>query len=98
MTFHVVCLTWVFFRAESVGDALDILVGALRPTTGISLDASFFRWLPVLLVVEFLMWRTRITDRVLRAPLAYWVLVGLGLVFTLALGDFRGSDFVYFQF
>jgi D-alanyl-lipoteichoic acid acyltransferase DltB (MBOAT superfamily) len=98
LTFHIVCVTWVFFRAESVGDALDILVGVVRPATGLALDATFFRWLPVLLLVELLMWRTRVTDWILRAPLAYWILVGMGLLFTLALGDFRGSDFVYFQF
>ena len=25
MTFHVVCLAWVFFRAETLGDAFELL-------------------------------------------------------------------------
>ena len=29
LTFHVVCLAWIFFRADSLGTALDVLAGLL---------------------------------------------------------------------
>ena len=29
LTFHVVCLAWIFFRADSVGTAFDVLGGIL---------------------------------------------------------------------
>jgi D-alanyl-lipoteichoic acid acyltransferase DltB (MBOAT superfamily) len=32
LTFHVVCLGWIFFRADSVGTALDVLRGILSGT------------------------------------------------------------------
>lgn len=98
ITFHVVCVTWVFFRAASVADALEFFGGLGRPWTGAGFDVGFFRWLPLLLVVEWSMWRTTVTDRILRRDTLYWMLIGAAVVFTLALGDFGGNDFVYFQF
>ena len=61
LTFHLVCVTWIFFRAESLADAFDILFGMFRPASGASLEMGFFMWLPALLLVEALMWRTSIS-------------------------------------
>jgi D-alanyl-lipoteichoic acid acyltransferase DltB (MBOAT superfamily) len=98
-TFHLVCLTWVFFRAQSITDAFDILGSLVHPRgDGLTLDASFFVWLAPLLGVEGLMARTRFTRWLLGHPYFYWLAMLSGLLLLLLLGDFRGHDFVYFQF
>ena len=46
LTFHFVCFTWIFFRAESPGQAL----GVLRQLATLSADTSNLAW-PAVLVV-----------------------------------------------
>ncbi len=98
LTFHLVCITWIFFRADTVQDSFSILLGLFRGGWSTDLDLTAFRYVPGLLLIDGLMWRTRITAWLLARPVWYWVLVWLGVFITLAFGDFRGNDFVYFQF
>ena len=64
----------------------------------VSFDLGVFAMLPPFLIIEVMMWKTSVTSRLLRRPVAFWGAVLLGLISVLVLGNFRGGDFVYFQF
>ena len=98
VTFHLVCVTWIFFRAESFGDAVGILFGLLRRGPSPPLDLAMLGFVPLLLLVDLLMWKTNLTAWILRRRFAFWLAMWVGIVVTLVFGDFRGNDFVYFQF
>ena len=88
----------MFFRADSITGALDILFGLRHWSWTTTLEMSAFSFVPPLLAVELIMWRTRFTSWLLASRLGYWVALWLGILLVLAFGDFRGNDFVYFQF
>jgi alginate O-acetyltransferase complex protein AlgI len=56
LTFHLVCLAWVFFRAESIGDAWQILskIGSAIATGQLAGPLKPLQWIALLLVVEWL--------------------------------------------
>ena len=102
VTFHVVCLGWVFFRADSVGTALDIL-------QGIAADAGPAPLVTVLVLVTIVlaMASQLIPDRV--ATVAHRRVAALGsaaqivlLAGALTAIDVLGPDgvapFIYFRF
>lgn len=100
-TFVLVMLTWVFFRARSVGDAFTILrkITTLSPTEPVSSPLnSVEMWFCLLLIV--LLWvkeyfylyiPTRNTAR-------FYLLITLILVATYFFGVFTSNQFIYFQF
>ncbi len=104
VTFHLVCAGWVFFRAESIRDALHIFASLAGPLDPPFVDAAvFLHALPgalLLLAVQLVQERrgsVREQVTALPAPLRwagwYALLAGIAL-----LGVDGGSQFIYFQF
>jgi D-alanyl-lipoteichoic acid acyltransferase DltB (MBOAT superfamily) len=102
-TFHFVCLAWIFFRAQSFGDARDILTGLFTRwgdpsplvTTGVLLaivvgiaSQYFPARVPALVMARFS-----------RLPVvAQAVVLAAALMLTSAMGPEGVAPFIYFQF
>lgn len=108
VTFLLVCLAWVFFRARTVEDALYIL-GHMG--SGWSLSAwRALGLLPRNLLIMALAWlllelvqagqeRFRVRSWVRRQPtVVRWVLYYAVALILIALGVYNRSQFIYFQF
>jgi alginate O-acetyltransferase complex protein AlgI len=105
VTFHLVCLSWIFFRAETLDDALSIIAkiavdrGALN-LLDVNVLAHGLLGCAVLIVIQILQ-ETKGSVRALlnrRHRLVRWtawvaLLLGISL-----LGVEGGSQFIYFQF
>ena len=104
VTFHLACLSWVFFRADTLGDALGILGSLFGPWRAPFLDASSLSYglfgVFVLLAVDLVQERQighETWAASWPAPLrwARWY----ALLFVIVLiGVEEGSQFIYFQF
>jgi hypothetical protein len=102
-TFHLVCLGWIFFRAESIGRAFEILG---RLVTGWSLHAPLVN--PLLLFVIAAMLAAQYVPRVtmdavrvrfsLLRPALQAVAVALAMLVIDVLGPQGVAPFIYFQF
>ena len=101
-TFYLVVIGWVFFRATSFGNALDMLeqmhgIGALP---GAAAGSALVMALVVagLAFMHLLDWaRMRYSDALEAREWLMWPLLVLGFFMTLLVGD-PGHDFIYFQF
>jgi D-alanyl-lipoteichoic acid acyltransferase DltB (MBOAT superfamily) len=105
LTFNVVCLAWIFFRAESIASAFDYLTRMVDP--GNWLDASPLVTFGVLLAVfvgiagqyvpraftgRLMAWFSRLS------PVAMGVILGIALMFINTLGPRGVAPFIYFKF
>ncbi|HEX2028842.1 MAG TPA: MBOAT family protein [Nitriliruptorales bacterium] len=101
ITFHLVCLGWIFFRAESVGDALHILarltatgpVDAVTPAVLLLIAIGIgFQYVPkrVGARLELAAGRMR--------PAAVGAMLGVGLLVVDGFGPEGIAPFIYFQF
>lgn len=106
-TFCLICITWVFFRANSLSDALYILKGmALSPIDGIlstgklSETAIGLFAVFVLLAVDFLSTRENALRRAFERHAALrWAAYLLLCILILGLGvSANEAQFIYFQF
>ena len=109
LTFHLILVSWVFFRAESAGDALLILQ---RIAGGIPDLPSVVRHYPftgqqmlgavlivILLGAEILDERQPLATRIMAWPGALrWSLYYLVLGTILVVGSWQGTRFIYMQF
>ncbi|MCC5951645.1 MAG: MBOAT family protein [Acidimicrobiia bacterium] len=106
LTIHVVCLAWIFFRAESFGQAMEMLGRILSlapanvlvedPITTVVLAAIF-----VSLALQFVpqRWVDEVGQRASVAwPAAMMVAITVLLTVTDALGPEGVAEFIYFQF
>ena len=101
-TFYLVCIGWVFFRAESVQDALTIIAALHSPGSAVEAQ-PFAGGLLAMVAVAILLihcidygivhGRELITRRYAR----FVPLLILGLTFTILIGE-PGYEFIYFQF
>jgi D-alanyl-lipoteichoic acid acyltransferase DltB (MBOAT superfamily) len=105
LTFHLVCIGWVFFRAGTISRALEVLgaMSGLAAGPGLSM---FSRWnaavaaacMAAIVGIHWLWRDKRIEETSARAG---WIVTGLGagaMVFlTLTAGGERDA-FIYFQF
>lgn len=101
VTFHLVCLGWIFFRAASFTDAWTILTGIVTFQSGDELAAVAL--VPVLASITIVMDLTR-RSRLTAPAFHRWPAVRQGAVFAIAtLGVVIASggpatQFIYFQF
>jgi alginate O-acetyltransferase complex protein AlgI len=102
VTFHVVCLAWVFFRAQTFSQAWDMLAGLLtRWGTGELVKPMLVFVVLAMLAAQFVPPRIVEQGQVAfsrAAPIAQGVLLGLGLLVIDALGPTGVAPFIYFQF
>jgi D-alanyl-lipoteichoic acid acyltransferase DltB (MBOAT superfamily) len=103
-TFALTCLAWVFFRAESVGDAWKYLAGIFSSKYFLSLDMRpqvfVFLCLGIFGIIE---WWTREKGFDIKVKNTPQTLLRYGLYMVLILmiglfGAFNESQFIYFQF
>lgn len=103
VTFHLTCLAWIFFRADSFGDAIDVITGILTfrsgvlPVLGI---ANFLLPAALLLVaIDQLQIRTNTDAGLPRLrPVYQGMAYGLAAVGVLLASGGTPVPFVYFQF
>jgi D-alanyl-lipoteichoic acid acyltransferase DltB (MBOAT superfamily) len=109
LTFHLIAITWVFFRARSLGDAWLILKKiALNLIEIPSLLSRFpftaehytaFALIAFLIGVEITDERRSIFQRLAAAPAAVrWGLWYLAILALLILGRWQAREFIYMQF
>jgi len=104
--FHIICVSWLFFRADSATQAFAMLRALARPTPHLTraLDALGPVWPSAVLVVGLLaiqlsQYLKRDHWLVFHAPFPVRGLVyAVGAVLFIWLGEDGGGTFIYFQF
>lgn len=103
LTFHLVCLAWIFFRAESLADGLLITQKIFASALALQLSGPVtmqpFQWIALLLAVE---WFARNTPHGLAriplpTPVRWGLYYGLAMVILFAT-PLSYVPFIYFQF
>nr|MBC8147696.1 MBOAT family protein [Bacteroidota bacterium] len=102
IVFHLVCLTWIFFRADTFNTAFEILIRIWKLIPGFFTDAIIFGHLITgmaisVVIISFSRWAKTRDNR----HISEWysiVSVGIIIVSIILLGVEQGSAFIYFQF
>lgn len=105
VVFLLTCLTWIFFRAQSIDQALYIIRRIVVPDGlgpgSVALKFAVGKGLlliAILLVCELISFRVPIRQRLLNST-AFTLVSGVICLWVLALfGTFGGDAFIYFQF
>ena len=102
LVFHLVLVAWVFFRANDVTTAFDIVRRMLMPTGQIFFDSILAQCafgVGVVIVVDWLTGRTNYWDNLERYPVSLRFATCFAMLFSISLlGVEKGSQFIYFQF
>jgi D-alanyl-lipoteichoic acid acyltransferase DltB (MBOAT superfamily) len=109
LTFHLIAISWVFFRAASVHDALLVLSRIASQLTELpSLLAIYpfttaqmtgFGLIGLLLAYEIIDERRPVLERIASAPLTLRWGSYYAVIFSLLLmGQWQGKEFIYMQF
>ncbi len=109
VTFHLIAISWIFFRAKSMGDALVILkkIGSrLLEIPSLIVGYPFtaehvfgFGLIAFLLAVEILDERRPLRQRLAAAPVALrWGVYYVAIFGLLILGRWQAKEFIYMQF
>ena len=101
-TFYLVCIGWVFFRAENIGDAFSIIAFLHVPDTSIAAAPYASAILVLVAVTVFFIHALdysiiRFREGILKR---YWLVLPLliaGQTFMILIGE-PGYEFIYFQF
>ncbi|MGG5485940.1 MBOAT family O-acyltransferase [Gaetbulibacter sp. PBL-D1] len=113
ITFSIVCIAWVFFRANSLKDAFTIIENGLKLQWSqvlnfyeLGLNAQEF-WtaffaITILVIFEWTHQKISFTKQLAAQPIVFRWTVYLIIVFTLIIfgvyGDTAPKEFIYFQF
>ena len=99
LTFHLVCLAWVFFRATSAAQAFGILKGIFVWQAGAAVSAWPVAALVALIGLQLMRRKIDFDEIFLRRPTASrWFAYGALAVIATALASGRSPEFIYFQF
>jgi D-alanyl-lipoteichoic acid acyltransferase DltB (MBOAT superfamily) len=102
VTFHIVCLAWVFFRAETFSQAASMLTGLVtRWGAGTLVKPMLVFVVVAMIAAQFVPSRVVEVGQVAfsrAAPIAQGVLLALGFLVIDALGPTGVAPFIYFQF
>ena len=102
LTFHVVCLAWIFFRAESIGGAFEVIGGIVAGSQPNELVTTL-----LVVTIALMLASQFVPPRVVERAQARFTAVGAGLQVALLAGaltliDVLGPDgvapFIYFRF
>ena len=102
LTFNVVCLAWVFFRAPDISDAFAVL-GRLVGSGGSATQVTLLMVGTIVLMVASQFVPQRVPEQITEkfshlAPVLQMVALGVGIVLIDALGPEGIAPFIYFQF
>jgi D-alanyl-lipoteichoic acid acyltransferase DltB (MBOAT superfamily) len=103
VTFHFVCLGWIFFRADGPGQITRMTLAYLDVTGWLRLPAplawSAAGYIALVLAVDLVQFFTRDELALLRPPAVLrGVVYAAGLYAFIVLGRFESNAFIYFQF
>jgi len=104
LTYMLVNLTWVFFRAKTFAKAWDVLKGMLnlngsaKPILETYYIVSVFVIVAAIVLVHWFMRARTLESVVARTPAAAVSLVWALLAFAIVIAQGSGSAFIYFQF
>jgi D-alanyl-lipoteichoic acid acyltransferase DltB (MBOAT superfamily) len=99
LTFHLVCLAWIFFRASSFDQAWKVLRGILTWQDGVGIGLAPLGGLFLLIVGQIVKRRIDLEGWVLRFPtLSRWIMYACVALILTALAGGRSPEFIYFQF
>jgi hypothetical protein len=100
INFNLVCVTWVFFRAETFDKAMAILARIADHAPGLPVPWLFPAVLiPGLLLVQAVQARTSIIDQLLKRPRLSRFVMYFGIVLMIAvISSSQPVDFIYFVF
>jgi len=103
-TFHLVCLAWVFFRADSVGAAAAFLRAAGRPSLSLGELGQDGLWGLLLLGLGLAMhfghgaWKDSLARRFVGLRVTAQAAVAVGVICVVAMATQMAKPFIYFQF
>ena len=102
VTFHLVCFTWIFFRAADFSHAWSFISGLAKVDTAPTLATPFnLTLLALAMSLHFLPanWVARLEAATIGLPLVAWgALAGALIVAIDSLGPSGMAPFIYFQF
>jgi len=100
INFHLVCVTWVFFRAGTLDQALAVLGRIVDWAPGLMVPSLFPAVLiPALLMVQAVQARTQVSERLVRFPRLSRLIIYVGVLLMLGLiVSSTPVDFIYFVF
>jgi len=103
VTFHLVCLAWVFFRADSFATAKDMLTGLVtnwgEPSPLVTLGVVAAIVVGIACQYVPTGWTRALLDRFSRLPVvAQSAVLGVGLMVVSVMGPEGVAPFIYFRF
>jgi alginate O-acetyltransferase complex protein AlgI len=105
LTFALVCLAWVFFRSQHVGDAWQIVTRIVRlarpselPAGALDRKVGFLALAPVVMALEAINRRGGLVARIERLPAISRYALYAALVYSTILLRGVNAQFIYFQF
>ncbi|RME39425.1 MAG: MBOAT family protein [Planctomycetota bacterium] len=99
VTFHLVCLAWVFFRAPSAAYAFEVIARIVSGASGATITPAPLIVLVLLILGHLLTRRVDFHALALRRPhLTRWVSYACLAVIVRALVGGPSPEFIYFQF
>ena len=105
ITYQIACLGWLIFRADSIGQASEMMQSIFlnfdlnSDANLMSKITSFMAFTFILILVQFFQHKTNDTAVVLRLHwLPRYAFLTLLTCLTLSFGDFSDKPFIYFQF
>ena len=103
LTFLLVCLTWVLFRANSLEAAEDLFAVMLQPAVGLAITSLSQVWTVLGLIAALLGMHWFMREREFSATLKSlpWQVIGLTLaimIIAILLSPGEERDFIYFEF
>ncbi|MEO2031683.1 MAG: MBOAT family O-acyltransferase [Planctomycetaceae bacterium] len=103
--FHLICLTWVFFRSASLSESFVIIsrIFSWAPAAShrvATIEADYFMLLPLILILFEAAFGSDDSsmklDRFSRP--VRWLVYSVGILILFFLGSFERTPFIYFQF
>jgi D-alanyl-lipoteichoic acid acyltransferase DltB (MBOAT superfamily) len=105
-TFFFVCVAWVFFRADSLGNAKDVLVGMMHKWSmhgyqnlGYLSEVAYVVLFILFMQLVHVFMKDRRVDELFHSRhfLIRWAFYYSLVLFIILFGNFNSSEFIYFQ-
>lgn len=102
LTFHLICLAWIFFRAVNFEDSYQLLINLFANPNPARFSATpGYGWASVMGLMALHRWsyQRQLVDRLSAArTVPYVVAHGVALVAVVLLAPLQAQPFIYFQF